>query len=271
MSVITQYGNYVKFLRGTPNAYSQLNPKDDDTLYFVAEKDADTGVLYLGEKLISGSLNGSTTLQDLNDTLISAGIEAGSLLYYDGANWIDKSLADILEIIVGPMVGATASKDGKSGLVPIPKAGVQDLYLKGDGTWADPTTEVKQTINLVVGQVGTLIGNDVDKSARSIAQEEVAKVVNGAPEALDTLKEIADYLQEHPTESGVAQRLIDLENAIYTPTTGLSDRVQIVQAAVNDLNNELEALKLADQEHDQQIANIQLALNALKWQKMVIV
>ena len=37
MSVITQYGNYVKFLRGTPNAYAQLTPKDDDTLYFVAE------------------------------------------------------------------------------------------------------------------------------------------------------------------------------------------------------------------------------------------
>lgn len=62
MAVITQYGNYVKFLRGTPNAYEQLTPKDNDTLYFVSETNADRGVLYLGEKLISGSLSGSTTL-----------------------------------------------------------------------------------------------------------------------------------------------------------------------------------------------------------------
>ena len=42
--------NYVKFMRGTPRAYEILRQKDEDTLYFIAEKDSLTGQLYLGEK-----------------------------------------------------------------------------------------------------------------------------------------------------------------------------------------------------------------------------
>lgn len=37
------------------------------------------------------------------------------------------------------MTGATASTDGKGGLVPTPIAGQQASYLRGDGTWAVPT------------------------------------------------------------------------------------------------------------------------------------
>ena len=37
------------------------------------------------------------------------------------------------------MTGATASADGKGGLVPTPIAGQQASYLRGDGTWAVPT------------------------------------------------------------------------------------------------------------------------------------
>lgn len=34
------------------------------------------------------------------------------------------------------MTGATADKDGKSGTVPAPTAGEENLFLRGDGTWA---------------------------------------------------------------------------------------------------------------------------------------
>ena len=46
--------NYVKFMRGTPEAYARLTKKDTDTLYFISEADASDGLLYLGSKLISG-------------------------------------------------------------------------------------------------------------------------------------------------------------------------------------------------------------------------
>lgn len=93
------------------------------------------------------------------------------------------------------MTGATASTDGAKGLVPKPFAGDQDKYLKGDGTWADPTATLTSIVS-------TLVGNDTGKSVRTIASEEassaassaVAALVNNAPSSFDTLKEISDWI-----------------------------------------------------------------------------
>jgi hypothetical protein len=38
---------------------------------------------------------------------------------------------------VSVMRGASAQTNGVSGLVPAPKAGQQELFLRGDGTWAE--------------------------------------------------------------------------------------------------------------------------------------
>lgn len=236
MAIVTQVGNYVKFLRGTPTAFENLASKDNDTLYFISEQNADRGVLYLGEKLISGSLTAATSLEDLADVLIGAGISAGSLLYYDGTQWTDKSLAEILEILVGAMTGATATTAGTTGLVPAPEAGEQNLYLRGDATWADPTAALTPTVQTLVTQVGTLIGNDLNLSAREIAQQEVGRLVDGAPAAFDTLKEIADYLADNPSTGDIAQRLTAVEGAVFTQDTGLQDRVTVLETSVGDLS-----------------------------------
>lgn len=42
------------------------------------------------------------------------------------------------------MTGASASDDGKAGLVPTPTAGNENRFLRGDGTWAVPTDEDTQ-------------------------------------------------------------------------------------------------------------------------------
>ena len=51
------------------------------------------------------------------------------------------------------------------------------------------------------GRINTLVGDDSGKSARVIATEEIAKVVNSAPEDFDTLKEIADYIASDKTNA----------------------------------------------------------------------
>ena len=76
--------NYVKFRRGTPASYAALAVKDADSLYFISEKDATQGVLYLGEKLISNSLTSNISLSDLEDILLSSNVTPNSLLIYDG-------------------------------------------------------------------------------------------------------------------------------------------------------------------------------------------
>ena len=60
-------------------------------------------------------------------------------------------------------------------------------------------------------QVATLIGEDAGKSVRTIANEELAKqlIAEGAAESLDTLKEIADWIQKHPNDAAAMNKAIE--------------------------------------------------------------
>lgn len=58
-----------------------------------------------------------------------------------------------------------------------------------------------------------LIGNDANKSARQIANEELAAqlIPSGATEALNTLQEIAAWIQEHPEDAA----MMNAERAVF--------------------------------------------------------
>lgn len=128
--------HYVKFMRGTPAAYTALEHKDSDTLYFICDKDATDGVLYLGNKLIAGGEAdfGVTSIDALKDVLITSGLAHDSLLVYDSdiKQWTNKPLDDVINVFIG----ASALSSGISGLVPAPPRGQTNLFLRSDGTWA---------------------------------------------------------------------------------------------------------------------------------------
>ena len=92
---------YVKFLRGTPKAFSNLKNKDKDTLYFIAEPDSSTVVLYLGDKRITSYSSESFDLKDLGDVLLSENIQPQSVLGWDGEKWTDIPLAQGSGGVVG--------------------------------------------------------------------------------------------------------------------------------------------------------------------------
>ena len=60
------------------------------------------------------------------------------------------------------------------------------------------------------GKINTIIADDAGKSARTIAAEEVAKVVADAPADFDTLKEIAEYIESDKT--GAAQMVTKIDD-----------------------------------------------------------
>jgi hypothetical protein len=126
---------YVKFLRGSPVAYLNLAVKDPDTLYFIYEEGKDTGLLYLGTKLIAGGSSG-VSINDIEGISISGDLSNKSFLVYDTkANaWVNKSLNDLT------FDGTTA------GFVPAPASGADDLFLKSDGTWGAPPVAASHTI-----------------------------------------------------------------------------------------------------------------------------
>ena len=83
--------SYVKFLRGTISDFNQLKKKDLDTLYFIYEDiNSDKGLLYLGDKLVSGNL---IKLKDLEDIDFD-NVETSSFLIYNPIlnKWEAKSI-----------------------------------------------------------------------------------------------------------------------------------------------------------------------------------
>ena len=71
----------------------------------------------------------------------------------------------------------------------------------------------------------TLIGDDVNASVREIANDELAKQLIGenAKESLDTLKEIADWIQSHPDDAAAMNKAIeDLEKLVGTLPEGVT-------------------------------------------------
>lgn len=77
-------------------------------------------------------------------------------------------------------------------------------------TNADNITNLSGRADAVEGKVSTLVGEDAGKSARAIANEELTKqlIPEGAKESLDTLQEIAAWIQNHPDDASAMNAAI---------------------------------------------------------------
>lgn len=124
----------VKFVRGTKQQFAQIT-KENDVLYFVYDSnDSTTGELWLGNKQI-----GDGGVDSLS-SLISGEAQDGNLLVYDAVSqdWVQMSP----DKAIRTMSGATLDTAGQSGFVPVPQAGDQNKFLKGDGTWSDVPSNI---------------------------------------------------------------------------------------------------------------------------------
>ena len=129
---------------------------------------------------------------------------------------------------------------------------------------------VTNAVGKVTASVNVLVGQDTNKSARTIASEEVAKIVANAPEAYDTLKEIADYIATDASGAAELSNKVtqnsedisklreDLTNESTTRTNaisginssieGLTSRVEGNEGSIETLNTEINGLKTRDGE-----------------------
>ena len=124
----------VKFVRGTKQQFAQIT-KENDVLYFVYDSnDSTTGELWLGNKQI-----GDGGVDSLS-SLISGEVQDGNLLVYEAVSqdWVQMSPDEAIRT----MSGATSDTAGQSGFVPVPQAGDQDKFLKGDGTWSEVPSNI---------------------------------------------------------------------------------------------------------------------------------
>ena len=114
--------------------------------------------------------------------------------------------------------------------VDVAVKGLAALAYKAQVSEADLDTALKT----VVTSVGTLIGSDAGKSARTIANEELAAqlIPESAQESLDTLGEIAAWIQEHPGDAATMNAAIAKLQGIVDGIGDEGDDYATVLAAI---------------------------------------
>ena len=123
-------------------------------------------------------------------------------------------------------------------------------------------TKANGDTSAVADQVNTLIGaveGDDTKSVRAISAEEVAKIVANAPEAFDTLKEIADWIGSGDVASTTAAEMLTSINANAKAISDEAERATGVEEGLDERIGDLEALFEGDNSVDKKIAAAQKA------------
>ena len=147
----------------------------------------ETKLVKLGHlKTLATKLNTDVTaLKEQVEELVTTGGEPNKL---EGVK-VNGAALSIVEKMVDILI-ATGTADGTIAV------NGKDVAVKGLAT-------LQQTIT-------TLVGNDSGKSARTIANEELAAqlIPDDAQESLNTLQEVADWIQDHPGDASAMNAAI---------------------------------------------------------------
>lgn len=108
--------------------------------------------------------------------------------------------------------------------------GLAALAYKAQVSQAD----LDAALQAVLGNITTLVGADAGKSARTIANEELAAqlIPESAKDSLDTLQEIAAWIQEHPDDASAMNAAIEALQAVTAGIGGEEDDYATVVAAI---------------------------------------
>lgn len=165
---------------------------------------------------------------------------------YDGSAWKTVIKPTVTKIEAGvtdeQVATAKAVKDYVDNLVTGGIGALGALAKKDEVTETELGDALKKKINDAAAQASTLVGEDASKSARAIAAEEVAKIVDGADSSFDTLKEIADWISGHKTDAASMNSAIKSLEAIVKGIGGTDEPATVVAY----VTAAIDALKIGD-------------------------
>lgn len=172
----------------------------------------ETKLVKLGHlKTLATKLNTDVTaLKEQVEELVTTGGEPNKL---EGVK-VNGAALSIVEKMVDILI-ATGTADGT-------------IAVNGKNVAVKGLATLQQTIT-------TLVGNDSGKSARTIANEELAAqlIPDDAQESLNTLQEVADWIQDHPGDAAAMNTAITAIQAViagigtdqtYTTVIGAIDQ-----------------------------------------------
>lgn len=208
----------------------------------------------------SETIAGAKKYADKLDAAMDARVDALEAAVGEGGSVAEKITAEIQKLdkedtaVTGQYVSAVSETDG---VITVERAALPDYtdtyaakvhtHTIADVTDLQDALDAKAAASDVAaidgrvttaeGKLTTLIGSDADKSVRTIANEELAAqlIPETAKESLDTLQEIAAWIQAHPDDaSAMNTRIGDLETLVGD------------DPVATQINTAIEALKIGD-------------------------
>lgn len=225
---------------GVPEAYDTFKELADyiathqeaaDALTAAIGNKADKATVEAIQTTING-LGTLATLSEVGEDNLSADLKAKVNAAAEGNHaHANKTVLDgITEQIVAAWNAAEAKAHEHANKAEL------DKFVDGDKAKYD---QAVTDLGTVSGKVDTLVGEDTGKSARTIANEELAKqlVPEGAKESLDTLAEISAWIQSHPDDaSAMNAAIVALQNQLKGISAGDGTVKKYVDDAITALN-----------------------------------
>ena len=133
---------------------------------------------------VTGAVNGHLAGLDANGNLVDSG---KSVTDFDAAGAASTAKTEVLKY-VGTIPADAKAKDVVAYIKEAVTAGAYN------------DSELKGKVNANTAAIETLNGTG-DGSVKKAVADAVAQIVNGAPEAYDTLKEISDWITSHASDA----------------------------------------------------------------------
>ncbi|MBQ4523346.1 MAG: hypothetical protein IJA10_10415 [Lachnospiraceae bacterium] len=220
---LTQYDGLIKNYINTADAKAFKTAKFDDATrklkLFKAESPADDATadfeVVIPETDVSGLLakltgvtEGDVVIANADGTVKDSGVKLADLALKSEVS----TVSDLVGTIPDGYDAITIAEYAKELADNVAANGYDDTEVKGliqDNT--DDITELGNRVTTVEGSITTMFGSDTGKSVRTIANEELAKqlIAENASESLDTLEEIAAWIQSHPNDASAMSKAID--------------------------------------------------------------
>ena len=198
-----------------------------------AINNADTGILKTAKDYADSKV------KDLADGAVATNTAAIATLNGDEttAGSVKKAVKDASDAI-NTKIGTVA--EGKTVVQMIEDAKTAATYDDTEirGLIQDNADAIEAHKTAIDSKVTTLVGTDTDKSVRTIANEELAAqlIPENAKESLDTLTEIAAWIQSHPDDASAMNAAITaLQTLVGTIPEGATatDIVNYIKELVN--------------------------------------
>lgn len=202
-------------------AIGELGNKEGDTPYANVKDYVDTKIA----DVVAGSIEGLGALaskdkvaeSDLEATLATKINGKANVGTADDTSDMDtlkgaKKYADEKAAAVQTEVDAL---EAKVGTVPESKTVVQMIEEAQEAATYDDT-EIKSKVQANTDAIGVLNGGaTVEGSVKKTVADEIAKVVAGAPESFDTLKELSDWIATHGQDAAeMNSAIVALQNIL---------------------------------------------------------